>query len=39
MDLIGPRGVAAGTLEVKNRRTGERADLPVEAALNRVTGA
>ena len=44
MDLIGlpwqlisgPRGVAAGTLEVKSRRSGERQDLPVEAALNRI---
>ena len=36
--IVGPRGVAAGTLEVKNRRTGERQDLPVEAALQRVTG-
>jgi prolyl-tRNA synthetase len=44
MDLIGlpwqlisgPRGVAAGTLEVKSRRSGERQDLPVEVALNRI---
>src|SRR5579872_142625 len=35
--IVGPRGVAAGTLEVKNRRTGERRDLPAEAALERVT--
>jgi prolyl-tRNA synthetase len=35
--IVGPRGVIAGTLEVKNRRTGERQDLPTEAALNRVT--
>ena len=34
--IVGPRGVAAGTLEIKNRRTGERQDLPVEAALNRI---
>jgi prolyl-tRNA synthetase len=34
--IVGPRGVAAGTLEVKNRRSGERQDLPAEAALNRV---
>jgi prolyl-tRNA synthetase len=34
--IVGPRGVAAGTLEVKNRRTGERQDLPVEAALDRI---
>jgi prolyl-tRNA synthetase len=35
--IVGPRGVAAGTLEVKNRRSGERQDLPAEAALNRLT--
>jgi prolyl-tRNA synthetase len=34
--VVGPRGVAAGTLEVKNRRSGERQDLPAEAALNRL---
>ena len=35
--IVGPRGVAAGTLELKNRRTGERLELPVDAALNRLT--
>ena len=35
--IVGPRGVAAGTVEVKNRRTGERQDLPAEAALKRLT--
>ncbi len=35
--IVGPRGVAAGTLEVKNRRSGERRDLPAEAALDRIT--
>jgi len=35
--IVGPRGVAAGTLEVKNRRSGERQDLPADAALTRVT--
>jgi prolyl-tRNA synthetase len=35
--IVGPRGVASGTLEVKNRRTGERQDLPAEAAFNRLT--
>jgi prolyl-tRNA synthetase len=34
--IVGPRGVAAGTLEIKDRRTGERQDLPAEAALNRI---
>jgi prolyl-tRNA synthetase len=36
--IVGPRGVAAGTLELKNRRTGDRQDLPAEAALSRITG-
>jgi prolyl-tRNA synthetase len=35
--IVGPRGVAAGTLQVKNRRSGERQDLPADAALARVT--
>ena len=35
--IVGPRGVAAGTLEVKNRCTGDRQDLPADAALERVT--
>ena len=34
--IVGPRGVAAGTLEIKNRRSGERQDLPTDAALNRL---
>ena len=34
--IVGPRGVAAGTLELKNRRTGDRQDLPADAALTRV---
>jgi prolyl-tRNA synthetase len=37
--IVGPRGVAAGTLEVKNRRSGERQDLPADTALQRVTAA
>ena len=35
--IVGPRGVAASTLEVKNRRSGERQDLPTDVALERVT--
>ena len=34
--IIGPRGIAAGTVELKNRRTGERQDLSVEAAFARL---
>ncbi len=35
--IIGPRGVAAGTVELKRRRTGERQDLPVDALVARMT--
>ncbi len=34
--IIGPRGIAAGTVELKNRRTGEREELSVESALSRL---
>jgi len=34
--VIGPRGIAAGTIELKHRRSGERQDVSVEAALDRV---
>ena len=37
--IVGPRGVAAGTVECKHRRTGERHDLPVDAALARLLAA
>ncbi|MGD9616015.1 MAG: proline--tRNA ligase [Alphaproteobacteria bacterium] len=33
--ILGPRGLAAGTIECKNRRTGDREDLPIEAAVGR----
>ena len=36
--IVGPRGVAAQTVEVKERRSGARVDLPVDAALARVAG-
>jgi prolyl-tRNA synthetase len=35
--VIGPRSLAAGTIEIKDRRSGERQDLPLEAALDRLT--
>jgi len=35
--VIGPRGIAAGTIEIKHRRSGERRDISVETALDRVT--
>ena len=35
--ILGPRGVAAGTAELKNRRTGEKVDLPIDDAVERLT--
>ncbi|MBV8336314.1 MAG: proline--tRNA ligase, partial [Alphaproteobacteria bacterium] len=35
--VIGPRGMAAGTVEIKHRRSGERHDLSLDGALDRVT--
>ena len=35
--IIGPRGVAAGTVELKKRRTGEREELSMESALTRLS--
>jgi prolyl-tRNA synthetase len=37
--VVGPRGIAAGTIELKHRRSGERQELSVESALDRVTAA
>ena len=34
--IVGPRGIAGGTVELKNRRTGEREELSVESALARL---
>ncbi len=34
---IGPRGAAAGVVELKNRRSGEKLELSAESALARVT--
>ena len=36
--ILGPRSLAAGTIECKNRRSGERQDLPRDAALARFAG-
>ncbi len=35
--IVGPRGIAAGTVELKRRATGEREELTVESALARLT--
>ena len=37
--IVGPRGLAAGTVELKRRATGERSELSVESALARLTEA
>jgi prolyl-tRNA synthetase len=34
--IVGPRGAAAGIVELKRRATGERLELPVEDALAKV---
>ena len=34
--VIGPRGLKTGTAEVKERKTGERQEMPIEAALDRL---
>ena len=35
--IVGPRGLATGQVEVKNRKTGERTNLSPDAALNMLT--
>jgi prolyl-tRNA synthetase len=35
--VIGPRGLAAGTVELKNRRSGEKVELSIDDALARLT--
>jgi prolyl-tRNA synthetase len=37
--IIGPRGLAAGTIECKNRRSGARQDFALDAAVARFAGA
>jgi prolyl-tRNA synthetase len=34
--IIGPRGAAAGTVELKHRATGERVEVPPDEALQRI---
>jgi prolyl-tRNA synthetase len=36
--IAGPKGLAAGTVEVKNRASGERSEMSIEHALNRFAG-
>jgi prolyl-tRNA synthetase len=35
--IVGPRGAAAGVVELKRRATGERVELSLDAALGKVT--
>ena len=37
--IVGPRGVKSGVVEVKERRTGQRQELSVDAAIMAVIGA
>lgn len=37
--IVGPRGVAAGEVEIKSRKSGERETLPLAAALKRLGAA
>jgi prolyl-tRNA synthetase len=37
--VLGPRGLAAGTVELKNRATGAKEELSAEAAINKLTAA
>src|SRR5207253_10195379 len=34
--VIGPRGLAAGTVEFKTRRSGERREIPLDTALEQL---
>jgi len=34
--IIGPRGLAQGVVELKNRRTGDREELSIESAMARL---
>ncbi|HET9397255.1 MAG TPA: proline--tRNA ligase [Sphingomicrobium sp.] len=35
--ILGPRGLAAGTVELKNRKTGEKQELSLDSALAKLT--
>ena len=36
--VVGPRGLAAGTVELKRRATGEKHELSVDSALAKLAG-
>jgi prolyl-tRNA synthetase len=35
--IIGPKGLAAGLVEVKDRKTGAKEEISLEAAMSRLT--
>jgi len=37
--IVGPRGIATGSVELKKRATGEKLELSIESALARLVGA
>ena len=37
--IVGPRGIAAGTVELKHRATGEKHELGIDSAIARLVGA
>jgi prolyl-tRNA synthetase len=37
--VVGPRGLVAGTVETKNRRSGIRQEVSIDTAVNRLTAA
>ena len=37
--IVGPKGLAEGKVEIKNRRTGERETVSLDAAIARLGGA
>jgi prolyl-tRNA synthetase len=37
--IVGPRGIASGTVELKKRATGEKQELSIDSAIARLVGA
>ena len=33
--IVGPKGIAAGKIELKNRKTGQREEIPIDQAVDR----
>jgi len=36
--VVGPKGLAGGTVEVKSRKTGAREEMSIDAALAKLSG-